>query len=66
MSADFLDQKRNEISARIRELRPLVAEYERLEAAARALDGISPARAGNVAPSSGRRGRPKGSGKRGA
>jgi hypothetical protein len=39
-AADFLDQKRNEIGGRLKELRPLVAEYERLEAAAAALDGV--------------------------
>ncbi len=84
MPADFLDQKKDEIGARIRELKPLVAEYERLEAAARALDGIpaaarqQPAPAMRAAarpvpssPSPGtppraRRGRPKGSGRRGA
>jgi hypothetical protein len=75
--ADFLDQKRDEIVARLNELKPLVAEYERLQAAAGALDSVSPA------PAAGRpaarrttsgprhgsagtgRGRPKGSGKRG-
>jgi hypothetical protein len=81
MATDFLDQTRDEIAARIGELRPLVAEYERLQAAAVALDGIprpgAPARrqpsrapASPASPSSGaatgaRRGRPKGSGKRG-
>jgi hypothetical protein len=38
--ADFLDEKRNEIGARLKELRPLVDEYRRLEAAAAALDGV--------------------------
>src|ERR1700709_853606 len=38
--ADFLDEKRNEIGARLKELKPLVDEYERLEAAAAALDGV--------------------------
>lgn len=37
---DFLDSKRDEIKARLNELRPLVTEYQRLEAAARALDGV--------------------------
>jgi len=80
--ADFLDEKRNEIGARLKELRPLVEEYQRLEAAAAALDGMpinSPVArgAGTRAPKaaakrrssnggSGRRGRPKGSGTRGA
>ena len=38
--ADFLDEKRNEIGARLKELKPLVEEYRRLEAAAAALDGV--------------------------
>ena len=40
MATDFLDQKRAEIAARLRELKPLVSEYERLQAAAAALDGL--------------------------
>jgi hypothetical protein len=61
---DFLDEKKREIRARLNELRPLVEEYERLEAAAAALDGVTakPARAAG-APA--RRGRPKGSGSTG-
>lgn len=39
--ADFLDEKRREIDARLKELKPLIEEYERLEAAAAALAGIS-------------------------
>jgi hypothetical protein len=38
--ADFLDEKRSEIGARLKELRPLVAEYNRLEAAAAALQAV--------------------------
>ena len=86
--ADFLDEKRNEIGARLKELKPLVDEYHRLEAAAAALDGVptQTTSAGNGSGSSqratarvkaagrrrsagagtGRRGRPKGSGTRGA
>jgi hypothetical protein len=45
--ADFLDEKRNEIGARLKELKPLVDEYHRLEAAAAALDGVPPQSAGN-------------------
>jgi hypothetical protein len=58
--ADFLDEKRKEIQARLKELKPLVEEYERLEAAERALSGVgttstaAPARAS--APSRRRRG----------
>src|SRR3954451_4387541 len=44
--ADFLDEKRKEIRARLQELKPLVDEYHRLEAAAQALDGVKPAGAG--------------------
>jgi hypothetical protein len=84
-SGDFLDQKRHEIGARLKELKPLVDEYGRLEAAATALDGVpatalthataatrpAPARATAAtrkrsATHGGRRGRPKGSGTRGA
>jgi hypothetical protein len=78
---DFLDEKRKEIQARLKELKPLVDEYHRLESAERALSGV-----GNGAPRSGgstsaaprrarrsssgssgtgRRGRPRGSGTRG-
>ena len=74
--ADFLDEKRKEIQARLKELRPLVDEYARLEAAERALSGVEskPAPAATPArrrrrPSSssnGRRGRPRGSGTRAA
>jgi hypothetical protein len=38
--ADFLDETRKEIQARLKELKPLVEEYERLEAAERALSGV--------------------------
>ena len=73
--ADFLEEKRKEISARLKELKPLVDEYQRLEAAERALAGVEskPARAAGACRSgaaaatgrgSGRRGRPKGSGTR--
>ena len=37
---DFLDEKRDEIEDRLAELRPLVEEYNRLQAAAAALRGI--------------------------
>jgi CRP-like cAMP-binding protein len=47
--ADFLDEKRKEITERLRELQPLVEEYHRLEAAAAALDGVS------APPATGRR-----------
>jgi sugar-specific transcriptional regulator TrmB len=38
--SDFLDEKRKEIQARLKELKPLVDEYTRLEAAERALAGV--------------------------
>jgi predicted Rossmann fold nucleotide-binding protein DprA/Smf involved in DNA uptake len=67
--ADFLDEKVREIEGRLRELRPLLDEYHRLEAAAAALDGVEalpvpartrPRRAAR-ANGNGRRGRPRGS-----
>jgi hypothetical protein len=75
--ADFLDEKRKEIQARLKELRPLVDEYHRLEAAEQALSGVpgKPAATSTAAPtrrrrssssSNGRRGRPRGSGTRAA
>ena len=71
--ADFLDEKKREMTARLKELRPLVEEYHRLEAAVSALDGVDGGGAPPAAPrarrattttESGRRGRPKGSGTR--
>jgi CRP-like cAMP-binding protein len=38
--ADFLDEKRSEITARLTELRPFVDEFTRLEAAAAALETV--------------------------
>jgi hypothetical protein len=70
--ADFLDEKRREIRARMQELKPQVEEYHRLEAAIQALDGVktptstaSPRRARSTSTGTGRRGRPRGSGTRG-
>ena len=77
--ADFLDEKRKEIQARLKELKPLVEEYTRLEAAERALSGVgsngasarsssgapaAPKRRRSGASGTGRRGRPRGSGTR--
>ena len=39
--ADFLDEKRSEMRERLKELRPLVDEFHRLEAAVAALDGVN-------------------------
>jgi hypothetical protein len=64
---DFLDEKRQEITGRLKELKPLVDEYHRLEAAAAALAGVGGAAASTVvaAVTTRRRGpgRPRGSGK---
>jgi hypothetical protein len=76
--ADFLEQKKSEISQRMKELRPAVEEYQRLEAAHRALEGVgsrntpaaaAPARrrgggGGAAGTGAGRRGRPRGTGTR--
>ena len=75
---DFLQEKKNEINARLKELKPLVEEYQRLEAAAAALNGVeapgraaassarsrSPRKGSGSGGGDGRRGRPKGSGTR--
>ena len=64
---DFLQEKRNEINERLAELKPLVDEYRRLEAAVAAFDGIPASPNGATAPTprparGGRRpGRPRGS-----
>jgi CRP-like cAMP-binding protein len=79
VAADFLDEKRREMTSRMTELAPLVAEYRRLEEAVAALDAIG-APAKRTAPRKGKgkgtsraaaaggaarkRGRPKGSGTR--
>jgi hypothetical protein len=68
---DFLDEKRKEITDRLKELKPLVDEYRRLEAAASALAGVGEsavraaagAAAGVAREATGKRGpgRPRGS-----
>lgn len=71
--ADFLDSKRQEIATRMAELKPLVDEYERLQAAEAALGAVPSASNGSgskqaaktrVKPTVSKRGRPKGTGKR--
>jgi hypothetical protein len=69
--ADFLDDKRKEIDARLQELRPLVDEFNRLEQAAAALAGVGGSARRTTTRtrrSNGgtrrRRGRPRGSGNR--
>src|SRR5690348_3040101 len=46
--SDFLDEKRKEIQARLKELKPLVDEYQRLEAAESALSGVAAGSAGSA------------------
>jgi hypothetical protein len=60
--ADFLDEKRKEIQARLKELQPLVEEYRLLEAADAALSGIgnSASLATTAAPAPARRSRSAG------
>lgn len=68
--ADFLVEKRREIEARLKELRPLVEEHARLERAAAALQGVSSGGGRRGSQRRGgrrtgrRRGRPRGSGTR--
>lgn len=67
---DFLDEKRREINDRLAELKPLIDEYNRLEAAATALAGVrgsapasarASATAAPAAPAKRGPGRPRGS-----
>lgn len=60
---DFLDEKRREITDRLKELKPAVDEYNRLEAAASALQGVGGASTTATAAAPRRRGpgRPRGS-----
>lgn len=75
--ADFVDEKKLEMQQRLDELKPLVEEYHRLEAAVAALDGVNDGQSGLDGGSAsvrarrpraksvtGRPGRPKGSGPR--
>jgi hypothetical protein len=60
---DFLDEKRREISDRLKELKPAVEEYNRLEAAASALQGVGGSASASTTTAPRRRGpgRPRGS-----
>ncbi len=59
---DFLDEKRREITERLNELKPLVEEFNRLEAAAIALAGAIGSAASDAGQAVTRgRGRPRGS-----
>lgn len=79
--ADFVDKKRAEMEKRLKELKPYVEEHDRLEAAIEALGGVARSTSRSVSGATrratrrpagrkrgtgtGKRGRPKGSGKRG-
>ncbi len=79
--ADFVDKKRAEMEKRLKELKPYVEEHDRLEAAIEALGGVARSASRSVSGATrratrrpagrkrgtgtGKRGRPKGSGKRG-
>src|SRR5438309_439202 len=58
---DFLDEKRKEISERLKELKPLVEEHSRLEAAASALQGVGGSAAAKITTRRRGPGRPRGS-----
>jgi ribosomal protein S25 len=58
---DFLDQKRQEIASRLRQLKPAVDEYNRLEAAASALAGVRGSASTSATPKRRGPGRPRGS-----
>ena len=65
---DFLEEKKGEIRSRLDELKPLVDEYQRLQAAHDALDGVegqSRASNGRTGSASARRGGPSNGGSRG-
>jgi hypothetical protein len=58
---DFLEEKRREIANRLRELKPAVDEYNRLESAASALAGVRGSASTASTTRRRRPGRPKGS-----
>jgi hypothetical protein len=60
---DFLDEKRREISDRMKELKPMVDEFRHLEAAAAALAGVGGGTASRAKATTRRKrpGRPRGS-----
>ena len=59
---NFLEEKRSEIEARLKELKPLHDEYLTLQKAKQALDGVDRPKRAASTPRRGRRGRPRGSG----
>jgi CRP-like cAMP-binding protein len=54
---DFLEEKKQEIDARLNELRPLVDEFHRLEAASAALQGVGASSNSRAASTPARRAR---------
>lgn len=59
---NFLEQKKSEIDARLKELKPLHEEYLTLQKAREALDGVNRPKRNTAGARRGRRGRPRGSG----
>ena len=59
---NFLEEKRSEIDARLKELKPLHEEYLTLQKAKQALSGVERPRRAASGARRGRRGRPRGSG----
>lgn len=59
---NFLEEKRSEIEARLKELKPLHEEYLTLQKAKEALDGVDRPKRAATGARRGRRGRPRGSG----
>ena len=59
---DFLEEKRKEIANRLRELKPAVEEYTRLEAAVSALANVRGSASASATPTRRGPGRPRGSG----
>lgn len=62
--SDFLDTKKNEIKARLEELREAVEEHQRLKDALEALEGAARGGARGASLTGARRGRPRGTGTR--
>ena len=59
---NFLQEKKSEIDARLKELKPLHEEYLTLQKARAALDGVDRPKRATAGARRGRRGRPRGSG----
>ena len=59
---NFLEEKKSEIDARLKELKPLHEEYLTLQKARAALHGVDRPKRASTGTRRGRRGRPRGSG----